>query len=118
MEKQVDRQKVVAAPYVDIYEKDEELVLVADMPGVDEKSANVTVENGLLTIEGDIASAREEGYHTLRSERGAEVFRRTFEVSDSIDAANITAKMKHGVLTIKLPRREERKARKIEIAVA
>jgi HSP20 family molecular chaperone IbpA len=118
MEKKPERQKVVAAPYVDIYEKGEELVLMADMPGVDEKSANVTVENGLLTIEGDIAKELDEGLYPLRSERRADVFRRTFDVSDAIDTPKITANMKHGVLTIKLPRREERKSRKIQISAA
>ncbi len=118
MDNKVERQKVVAVPYVDIYEKDEELVLLADMPGVDENSANVVVENGLLTIEGSIDKELDDGLYPLRSERRADLFRRTFDVSDAIDTPKITAKMKHGVLTIKLPRREERKARKIEISAA
>lgn len=113
-----NKQKAVAAPYVDIYEKEDGYMLVAEMPGVDEKSAKVTVEKGLLTIEGDVTEVTNNGFMPLRLERRADMYRRTFEVSDSIDTAKITAKMKHGVLELRLPRREESKARKIEIAAA
>lgn len=113
-----ERPRVTVAPYTDIYEKEEELLLVADMPGVDETSASVRVENGLLTIEGDIKKKVTDDFTPLRVERRADAFRRTFEISDSIDTAKITANMKDGVLTLRLPRREERKARKIEISAA
>lgn len=112
------RQKVAVAPYVDIYEKDDSILLLADMPGVDEKSANVSVENGLLIIEGDVNKTVESEFCPIRAERRADVFRRTFEISDSIDTAKITAKMKHGVLKLVLPRKEEKLPRKIEISVA
>lgn len=113
-----NRQKVAVAPYVDIYEKDDSILLLADMPGVDEKSASVSVENGLLIIEGDVSEIVENAYQPIRAERRADVFRRTFEISDSIDTAKITAKMKHGVLKLVLPRKEEKMPRKIEISVA
>jgi HSP20 family protein len=111
-------QKTTAVPHIDIYEKDEELLLVAEMPGVNDSSASVDVDNGLLTIEGDITREVEEGFCPVRAERRADAFRRTFEISDSIDTAKITANMKYGVLTLKLPRREERKPRKIEVSAA
>lgn len=111
-------QKVAVAPYVDIYEKDDSILLLAEMPGVDEKSANVSVENGLLIIEGDISGQPESDFYPVRTERRADAFRRTFEISDSIDTAKITANIKHGVLKLVLPRKEEKKPRKIEIAAA
>ena len=113
-----DRARVTVAPYADIYEKEDGLLLVADMPGVDENSANVKVEDGLLVIEGDIKKRVGGDFCPIRAERRADAFRRTFEISDAIDTTKITANMKDGVLTLNLPRREERKARKIDITAA
>lgn len=115
---ETNRQKLALVPYVDIYEQNDSIVLVADMPGVDEQSAHVVVENGLLTIDGDIERTLPEGTQAVRRERKADSYRRVFEIPDAVDTGNIQARMKHGVLTVTLPRREDRKARKIEICAA
>ena len=117
-EKTTTREKVTVAPYVDIYESDDAVTLVAEMPGVDDKSAHIMLEHGVLTIEGDVTSTDSEKKCQIRSERRAKAFRRTFEVSESIDPTKITASMKSGVLTLNLQRREERKARRIEVSAA
>ena len=110
------RQKVYGVPYVDIHEKDDEVILVADMPGVDDKSGKVVFESGVLTIEGERNKEIAVGYTALRSERRVDVYRRLFEVSDAVDPTKIQANMKNGVLTVRMPRREEHRTRRIEIS--
>ncbi len=107
----------VYVPPVDIYESDESLVMDVDMPGVDDKSLNVTVENRVLTIEGQVALDVPVGHALARAECQASGYRRVFELSDEIDTGSVKARMKHGVLRLTLPKREEAKSRKIEIAV-
>ncbi len=104
-------------PPVDIYENEEGLVMDVDMPGVDDKSLEVTVENRVLTIEGRVGLDVPAGYQLARAECQASGYRRVFELSDEVDTGAVKARMKHGVLRLTLPKREEAKARKIEIAV-
>jgi HSP20 family protein len=108
----------IAMPRVDIMENDSEIVLKADMPGVDEKNLSVTIEHGVLSLIGKVVSQPESGFELLRAERRADVFRREFELSDSVDAARITARIRNGLLTLVLPKREEVKPRKIEVTAA
>ena len=107
----------VYVPPVDIYESNESLVMDVDMPGVDETTLDVTVENRVLTLEGKVALDVPAGHTLARAESQASGYRRVFELSDEIDTTAIKARMKHGVLRLTLPKREEAKSRKIEIAV-
>lgn len=107
---------VVFIPDVDICETEEEVKLVADMPGVEQSSTNVTVENNVLTIEGNALCDVPEGYQLVGQEYGVGKFRRDFTLSDQIDTDGIKARVRHGLLELTLPKREEVKTRKIEIS--
>jgi HSP20 family protein len=127
MEKRKEERPVAAAPNrewgrmyvppVDIYEGEDSLMMNVDMPGVDEKSVEVTVESQVLTIEGRVELDVPAGHELARAECQARGYRRVFELSDEIDAAGLKARVKNGVLRLTLPKREEAKSRKIEIEV-
>ena len=106
----------IYVPNVDIFENDDETVLLVDMPGVDDKSADVSFENQVLRIAGKVTTEIPAGHRLVREENDATGFERTFAVSHDIDAAGIKATMKNGVLRVVLPRAPEAKPRKIEIA--
>jgi HSP20 family molecular chaperone IbpA len=101
------------SPPVDIYETREGLVVKADLPGVAKEGLDVRVENNLLTIHGEAAHAA-PGDPVYR-EYGLVNFFRQFELNDKVDQLKISAELKHGVLTLNLPKAEEAKPRKIEI---
>jgi len=105
----------VCVPDVDIRENGDEIVLDADMPGVDEKSADVSLENNILTIQGKTTGDSPKGHRLVREEYGVHRFRREFELSNAIEGTGITARLKNGVLHVHLPKGEGAKARKIEI---
>lgn len=103
-------------PRVDICETDEALWLWADMPGVDEKSVDVRLENGELSIEGRVSA---EGYEALTpaySEYNVGHYLRSFRLSDRVDVNHIAAKMTNGVLELQLPKLAEAKPRQIPIS--
>jgi HSP20 family protein len=106
-------------PPVDIYENDKhELVLKAELPEVERDDIHLKVENNTLTISGqkkmDVA-VREEQYR--RVERAYGSFSRSFTLPATVDAAAIGADYRNGVLTVRLPLREEAKPRQIEVKV-
>jgi len=100
-------------PPVDIFETAEGLVVKADLPGVAKEGLDVRVENHLLTIRGKAAhvAAGEPVYR----EYGLVNFFRQFELNERVDASKISADLKHGVLTLNLPKAEEARPRKIEV---
>ena len=106
------------APAVDIYETENELVVKADLPEVNEKEIDVRVENNLLTIRGERKfekSVSEENY--LRVERTYGAFSRSFSLPNTVNAEAIRAEYKNGVLTVNLPKREESKPRQVKVNV-
>jgi HSP20 family protein len=106
------------APSVDIYETPNELVVKADLPDVNEKDIDVRVENNLLTIRGERKFEKkisEDNY--LRVERSYGSFSRSFTLSNTVNAEAIQAEYKNGVLTVKLPKREESKPRQVKVNV-
>ena len=105
----------VCVPDVDIREDENEIVLDADMPGVDEKSADVSLENNILTIQGKTTGDSPKDHRLVREEYGVHRFRREFELSNAIDGTGITARLKNGVLRVHLPKGEGAQARKIEV---
>lgn len=107
----------VFAPAVDIYEKDRSLFLVADMPGIDEKSVSVDFEKGVLTIRGHAAEARPEGYRLIYREYAGGDFERKFSVPEDINVEKIEAAVKNGVLTLRLPYSPEPEPRKIQVKI-
>jgi len=108
-------REYVYVPYVDISEGAHCIRLTADMPGVDKSSIDVTVENNVLSIEGSACVDVPEGYELVGQEFGVGRYRRDFTLSEDVDTANIKARVNHGVLELSIPKREEVKARKIEI---
>jgi HSP20 family protein len=104
------------APPVDIYETQDGLVVMADLPGVAKDGIDVRVENGLLTLHGR-ASHASPGEPIYREFELVNFFRQ-FELSDKVDQGKISAELKHGVLTLHLPKAEEAKPRKVEVKVA
>jgi len=101
-------------PLVDVIETPIELLLVADMPGVRREGLDIQFEDGELTVHGPVAERHVEGRTWLR-EYGVGDFYRTFRVSEQINAAAITADYAGGVLTVRLPKVEAVKPRKITV---
>ena len=94
-------------PAVDIKEEARQFVIRADLPGVDLKDIEVTLENGVLTLKGQRASeTKEETEHYRRVERVRGTFLRRFALPDVADAENVGAKCKDGVLEVVVPKRE------------
>lgn len=109
------RERYVTPP-VDIYEMPEGLVVMADVPGVTKDNLDVRVENNILTIRGR-ASHAVQGTPVYREYELMHYFRQ-FELSDKVDQSKIQADLKHGVLTLTLPKAEEAKPRKIVVSVS
>jgi HSP20 family protein len=101
-------------PRVDILETSDELLLYADLPGVKPEDADVRFENGELTIHG-CCKPRQEETNYLFSEYGVGDFHRTFSMAEGINPDKISAELKHGVLTVHLPKAEAVKPKKIAI---
>ncbi|MFP4379770.1 MAG: Hsp20/alpha crystallin family protein [Candidatus Sumerlaeia bacterium] len=102
-------------PPVDIYETEDGLTVMADMPGVTKDNVNLRVDNNVLTLRGNVdhqhpgdAMAREFELHD---------FFRQFELSEEIDQEKIEARLNQGVLTVYLPKAEKAKPKQVEIAV-
>ena len=110
-----------ATPAVDIVDQDDAYKLTAELPGVDEKQVEIRFSNGTLTIEGKKAESPEDAKQDhFVSERHYGDFHRTFRVPDGVDADNIEASFKSGVLSVTLPKTAEarRQQKKVEIKSA
>lgn len=104
------------APNVDIEEYADKFVLYADVPGVDPKSIDITLENGVLTLSGSREQALEpKGVESRRLERHTGRFHRRFALPDTVDGESVSASGKHGVLEIVIPKRAQAQARKISV---
>ena len=102
-----------AYPKVNVYEYDDKVGIVAEIPGLDKKQLNVEVEDGVLTISGDKHSAFEnEGAKVLRKELKESSFKRQFELGELLDGDNISANFKDGILSIDVPKTEPEKPKK------
>ncbi len=109
------RDRLAFAPRADIYETDEAITVVADMPGVDENSMDITLENNVLTINGYVEPQQPEGHSLAYAEYQVGDYQRAFTLSDQIDRDGIEAVVKDGVLRLYLPKITEAKKRKIAI---
>ncbi|MBN2804933.1 MAG: Hsp20/alpha crystallin family protein [Deltaproteobacteria bacterium] len=101
------------SPAVDIYETENSITLLADLPGVKKENLDINVEDKQLTITGLV----ETGLigNEIEKEYGIGGFTRSFKLGDSIDLSKISASLEDGVLTLLLPKAEKLKARKIEV---
>ena len=107
-------------PSVDILETGNALILKADLPGIELKDIDISVENGTLTIKGErkfetLDSAKKEGYHRIERNYGA--FVRCFSLADTVDSEHVKAEYKNGELTLTLPKKEVAKPRTIKVEV-
>lgn len=109
------RQKRVYTPDVDILEKKNEIILVADMPGVDEQSIDLTLEKNVLTIYGKVDFDIPENHKLVLSEYGVGDFQRAFTLSEEVDKEKIQASVNNGVLRITLPKAESAKTKRIQV---
>lgn len=103
-------------PAVDIRENENELKLWADMPGVSEKDAEVSLNDGVLTIAGKVSPAAYDKLSPLYTEYNVGNYFRQFELNEDIDEARIKARMRNGVLEVELPKREHARPRRIEVS--
>lgn len=102
-------------PPVDIFETKDGLTVVADLPGVEQKALDIRVADGILTLQGRTTHVApgtpvEREYELLN-------FYRQFELPEEVDSEKIAAELKHGVLTLHLPKKEKAKPRTVEVRV-
>lgn len=116
---QVERTRTgrMYQPNVDILEKEDELTVLADVPGVKSDDVEINFENGMLTVHGKVRPRQPEDPTYLLHEYGTGDFHRSFQVSEAVDAGRITAELSNGVLTLHLPKVEAARPRKIEVQV-
>jgi len=105
----------VFAPAVDILETAHELKIIADLPGVNKDSINITIDQDVLTLQGDVDSSPVEGYELEYREYDIGDFQRSFNLTDTIDQNKIEANYNNGVLELVLPKAEKVKPKIIEV---
>ena len=106
-------------PAVDVFENENEVVLKADLPDVDQKDIEVKLENGTLTLKGERKFEKTEdqkGYRRL--ERSYGNFVRYFTVPETVNPESVKAEYKNGVLTVRLPKKEAAKPKTIQVTVS
>jgi HSP20 family protein len=107
------------APAVDIYEHENNIVIKAELPGVDPKDVDIRLDNNVLTVQGERKldnEVKKENYHRVERSYGA--FTRSFTLPTTVNPSGIKAEYKDGVLRVTLPKREEAKPKQIQISVA
>lgn len=109
------RDRLAFVPSADVYETTDEIVVVADMPGVDENTVDITLENGVLTINGYVEPEQPKGRSLAYVEYRVGDYQRAFSLSDQIDREGIEAAVKDGVLRLHLPKITEARVKKIAI---
>jgi HSP20 family molecular chaperone IbpA len=111
------RDEVALMPPVDVVEDANGITLYADLPGVSRETLNLRVEADTLTIEGEMALEVPEGMQSSHAEVSIPRYRRAFTLSKELDPDKVTAELKHGVLTLRIPKAEHAQPRKVEIRV-
>ena len=108
-----------AYPKVNIYEYDDKIGIVAEIPGLNKKQLNVDVEDGVLTIAGDKHSTFEnDGSKVVRRELKQSSFKRSFELGEMLDGDNIIANFKDGILSVSIPKIESVKPKKTNVKIS
>jgi HSP20 family protein len=105
----------VFVPAADIYEAENDLTVILEMPGVEKKNVEINIEDGILNVEGRIDLTKYQGLQPLYTEYNIGHYSRSFRLSSKIDQNKIAAEMKDGVLSLKLPKVEEAKPRAIQV---
>jgi HSP20 family protein len=105
----------VFLPTADIYETQDALTVVLEMPGVEKSNVDVRVEDGVLAVQGRLDLSKYQGLQPLYTEYNVGHYSRSFQLSSRIDQNKIGAELKDGVLSLTLPKVEEAKPRSIEV---
>jgi HSP20 family protein len=105
----------IFVPAADIYEAENDLTVILEMPGVEKANVVIQVDEGVLNVEGRLDLAKYQGLQPLYTEYNIGHYSRSFRLSSKIDQNKIVAEMKDGVLSLKLPKVEETKLRTIQI---
>lgn len=105
------------SPSVDIYESENEIVLEAELPGMQREDFEVSIENNVITLKGERSFEKnDQGDNYHRVERAYGAFTRSFSLPRSVSADGTSADFKNGILKVSLPKKEEARARKIEVS--
>jgi len=115
LETERTRNRRVYVPKADIYETNNSIVLIVDMPGVDEHAMDITLEKNILTITGNVEPVVFEGKTLVYSEYDTGDYQRAFTISNEVDQDKIEATVKNGVLRLVLHKAEKAKIKKIAI---
>ena len=108
-----------AYPKVNVYEYDDKVGVVAEIPGLDKKDLSVEVENGVLTISGDKHGLFDDkGAKVIRRELKHSSFKRSFELGELLDGENIKASFKDGLLSIEIPKTEPELPKRTEVKIS
>lgn len=107
--------KKIFLPRADIYETKDTVELYADLPGIDEKSLDITIEKNVLSIRGSVTPSVPEGHTAAYLEYGEGDYERSFKLADEIDRNGIQAAIKNGVLHVTLNKAVPAQARKIDV---
>ncbi len=102
-------------PAADIFEGENDLTVILEMPGVEKSNVDIHVEDGVLNVEGRLDLIKYQGLQPLYTEYNIGHYSRSFRLSNKIDQTKIAAEMKDGVLSLKLPKVEEAKPRTIQV---
>jgi HSP20 family protein len=102
-------------PVTDIFETDQALTVVLEMPGVDKNRVDLRVENDILSVEGQVDLSKYQGLAPLYIEYSVGNYARSFQLSSKIEQDRITAELKDGVMTLVLPKAEKAQPRRIAV---
>jgi HSP20 family molecular chaperone IbpA len=116
LEREGTRPGPTFQPDADIVEQQDAFVVTADLPGVDDRHVEVRLQNGLLSIDGALASEPEGSWTPIYAEYRLGGFHREFSLSEAIDADAIEARMTDGVLEVRLPKRSQHRPRRITVS--
>ena len=112
------QDRPVFIPATDIFERDDAVMVVCDVPGVDEKQVDVSLENDVLTITAMQGEESREGLELLHRGYRSGIWRRSFTLTADVDASKIRAQIKQGVLSVILPKSEAARPRRIQVEAA
>jgi HSP20 family protein len=104
-------------PALDLYQNNDNVVAVVELPGMRKEDIDVSLHDGMLTIAGERQSSPGEGENTERTERFSGKFRRSVTLPTRVDASKVSASYKDGILTVTLPKSEEAKPKKVEVSI-
>ena len=107
-----------AYPKVNVYEYDDKIGMVAEIPGLDKQNVSVDVEDGILTITGDKHGLDSVGGKCITRELKHSAFKRSFNLGDHLDGENVSASFKDGMLNISIPKKEPEKPKKNFVKIA